>query len=160
MIHGLFFEGVRIPTIATAALFGIVGMVRGGDRKALLAGAAWLTGFETAYQLTSLAMGTNAYPGAVPFLALPGLIVVPLVTVRYGVKPSLTLALVTGEFWLIWIFLGFHANQHETPHQFSVSTEVVNAATKAEWALAYLWGLRGLPRPLPKQPASTAPVES
>lgn len=140
-MSGLFIEGVRVSTIATAGAFGVVGLLRGGDRRALLAAAAWLTGFETAYQLTSLAMGTNAYPGAVPFLALPGLLVVPVVTRRYKVVPWRPMVLVTAAVWVLWIVTGFHANQHETPDRFSVWTEVLNESAKTVWALAYLTGL-------------------
>lgn len=143
----MFVEGIRVSTLATVLLFPTAGALRGGDKRALIAAAAWLAGFETAYQVTALLMGTNAYPAAAPFLALPGAIVVPFVTKRYGVRPSPPFVLLTAAIWLIWILFGFHANQHETPEQFSAFTEALNVSAKTSWALAYLWGLRTAPRP-------------
>jgi hypothetical protein len=126
----------------------VVGLWRGVDGRALIAALAWLTGFETAYQITALLMGTNAFPAAVPWLGLPGVIVVPLAARRYGVTPSRPWVFVSVAVWIVWIAFGFHANQHETPDRFSVFTEVLNETTKTVVAVAYLRGLRALPAPL------------
>lgn len=122
-------------------MFALVGALRGGDKRAVLAAAAWGMGFETAYQLTALLMGTSYLPSAAPALIVPGLVVVPFAA-RRGVAVSRRFVLLTAAIWLLWLLLGFHANQHETPDRFSALTEALNESAKTAWALAYLWPLR------------------
>lgn len=147
----MFFAGVRISTLAMLPLFLYVSLRR-DNPKPLLAAAAWMTGFESAYQLTNLAKGRRP-PSAVvvtvarfgwhihlpwqPILIGLGLVIVP-VAWRLGLRPEPWLMAVVGVLWIVWIALGFHANQHTMVH-FDAGSEAVNEAGKTLWAFAYLW---------------------
>jgi len=134
---GIFLDGIRTSTWATAAVFAVLCAYR-QDWKVMGYCAVWLTGFEVAYQLTALVMGTNMFPLAAPVLMVPGLIIVPIATFRYGVKPSLPTMGLVAAVWIVWIALGFHANQHERPSVFDPLTEALNEGAKTLWAAAYL----------------------
>jgi len=132
----VFLGAWRISTYVTTLVFVTLYMVR-RDRRVIFHWWAWIAGFETAYQLTGLAVGSLYIPGAAVLLALPGLISVPYLTWRKGVRPALWPMLLVAAIWVIWVALGFHANQVETPAAFSASTEVLNEGAKTAWALAY-----------------------
>ena len=134
---GIFVDGVRSSTWGTAVVFAVVCAYR-RDWKVMGYCAAWLTGFEAAYQLTSLVMGTNMFPLAAPVLMLPGVIIVPIAALRYDVKPSLPAMGLVAAVWVVWIALGFHANQHERPTVFDPLAEALNESAKTLWAAAYL----------------------
>lgn len=136
-VHGVWIEGVRISTLATLVVFALVGLARGGDTKGLWAGAAWLTGFEVAYQITGVITGTLLYPRAAIIFTLIGLVVVPLATPR-TVRPDWRFFALVAAFWAVWLAFGFHANGHEHLDIFSLRDEVLNEGAKTAWALAYL----------------------
>ena len=134
----VFFLGVRVSTWAAAAAFLLLAR---RDRRFLAAGAAWLTGFETAFQVTSLSMGhpLPAWRWGPLFLIGLGLLVVPVVT-RRGVRPAAWPMCLVGVFWLVWVATGFHVNGHMM-HGLNPLSEALNETTKTLWAVAYLWPL-------------------
>lgn len=134
---GVWIEGVRISTLATLVVFALIGLARGGDMKGLWAGAAWLTGFAVAYQVTGVVMGTLLYPRAAIIFTLIGLVVVPIATTR-TVRPWWPMAVLFAVLWVVWIAFGFHANGHETTDVFNLRDEIINESAKTAWALAYL----------------------
>ena len=139
----VFIGEVRISTFVTMIAFAAVSVPR-RDPTALWAGAAWLTGFESAYQITAFVMGQRP-PLTSPLLALPGLIVIPLAR-RRGAQVSLRLLVPVAVLWVGWIAFGFHANQHGSGDLDPVA-EFFNESTKTLWAIAYL--LPAIARPAP-----------
>jgi hypothetical protein len=133
----MFLLGVRTSTWLTAAAFVTVAIIR-RDRKALLAGWVWLSGFEAAFQVTAMTLGHPlplGVDGPIFYLAL-GLITVPWFT-RQGISPNLWVIGCLALLWAIWIAVGFPVNQHSTA-RLNVEAEMLNEGAKSLWALAYL----------------------
>lgn len=135
----LFPLNVRLSTWVALAVFLLLGRRRG--RTPLLAGAAWLTGFEATFQVASLVARhpLPAWRWGPFFLIALGLVVVPL-TARRGIRPNLGLMVLAVACWLAWIATGFHVNLHSGA-TFSPLAEALNEAAKIAWAAAYLWPL-------------------
>jgi hypothetical protein len=131
----LFPLGMRLTTWGCVAVFVAVAMKR-RDSKVLVAGCVWLLGFEAAFDISRFAVGK-----AGPFAtwALP--LIVGLFTLGWAtwhrMLPSLPCALATAAVWLVWLAVGFPANQHTTVN-FNWTAEVLNVSAKTLWALAYL----------------------
>jgi len=136
----LFPLNVRLSTWVALGVFLLLAR-RGRDRTPLLAGAAWLAGFEATFQVVSLA-ARHPLPswkwGPFALMAL-GLVVVSL-TVRRGIRPNPALMVLAAAFWLAWIATGFHVNLHGGV-AFSSLAEAMNEAAKTAWAAAYVWPL-------------------
>jgi hypothetical protein len=149
----LFPLGVRLSTLIAAGGFVAVAAVR-RDRLALLAGFAWLAGFEAAFQVASLFL--NRLPLGLPspifFITLGATTLV--VAHRKGVRVHPRFLAVGVLFMIVWIATGFHLNGHQhgmfSLHTriagFDPTAEVLNEASKTAWALAYLWPLLGRAR--------------
>lgn len=133
----MFVLGIRTSTWLTALVFIVVALIR-HDRKALLAGWAWLAGFEAAFQITSLAMGLPL-PGYRwgPFLLIALGISGTAYAARCGVRPNLWLLGIAACVWVAWVATGFHVNRH-TMVGFDPTAEALNEGAKTLWALAYL----------------------
>lgn len=133
-----FFFGVRVSTWVAALLFLVPGV---RDRRYLVAGAAWLTGFETVFQVTSLVAGKPLPPWRWgPFVLIALGIAVVFVASRRGVLPDRRLMAAVAAIWAVWLVSGFHANAHQMVG-LDVFSEVLNEAAKTLWAVAYLWPL-------------------
>jgi hypothetical protein len=131
--------GIRLSTLACAAAFLVLAVIR-RDQRALLAGWAWLSGFEAAFQSLSLILGPLPFGIDGPiFYVVLGLATVPWITV-HGVKPSLRLMVVTAAIFAVWVATGFHVNDHGMTG-FDPLAEGLNEAAKTAWAIAYLWPL-------------------
>lgn len=133
-MHGVWLEEIRITTLATLAAFAAVGLVRGGDMRALWAAAAWIGGFEACYHITAWAMGTD--PTTAIYFIVAGVAMLA-VAQRRAVRPSPAVAVLVVVSWVAWMAFGFRANETDT-HAFSVLDEVLNVTAKTLWALAYL----------------------
>lgn len=144
----LFPLGVRLSTLLTAAAFVAVAAVR-RDRLPLLAGFAWLAGFEAAFQVASLLVDRLplGLPSPIFFITLGAATLVLAhrrrVRVQYGFLAAGLLLMV------VWVATGFHLNGHQhgmfSLHTriagFDPTAEFLNEASKTAWALAYLWPL-------------------
>jgi hypothetical protein len=141
----LFPLGVRFSTWLTAVVFVFLAIAN-RDRRFLLAGIAWLTGFEAAFQVASLTLGRLplGLPGPIFFIIF-GLTVVAFVT-RSGVRPDLSLLFLAFAFFAAWVATGFHLNGHQhgmfSLHTriagFDPTAELLNDVSKTLWAAAYL----------------------
>lgn len=138
----LFPLGVRLSTWIVLAVFLSLGL---RDRRYWIAAAAWMVGFELAWQATLTgriidrggfhpdawwkpAFVFGAYALAAAFV---------LMAARHGANPSLLLMGVVAGLWMFWVATGFHSNSHTTPH-LDVSAEIMNEMVKTLWATAYL----------------------
>ena len=148
----LFPLGVRLSTWLTAFAFvSFAAYYR--DRRFLLAGWAWLTGFEAAFQATALTLG-HPLPFGVDgpiFYVVLGVITVSF-SLRFWNRPSWRLMVVVAIIWAAWVATGFHVNQHHTAG-LNPLAEVFNESTKTLWAVAYLWPLWLLSRHRKRRPA-------
>ena len=133
----LFPFGARLSTWVAGGAFVVLAAKR-RDGRVLFAGWAWLTGFEAAFQMTSLLLGHPLPFGrADAFMyVIPGLVTVPW-AYRQGIRPSVGLMAVVAAIWTVWIATGFHVNSH-TGAGFDPGGEALNEAAKTVWALAYL----------------------
>jgi hypothetical protein len=149
----LFPLGVRLSTLIAAGAFVSVAAVR-RERLALLAGFAWLAGFEAAFQIASLAL--NRLPLGLPspifFITLGSATL--LLAHRKGVRVHPGFLAVGVLLMVVWVATGFHLNGHQHG-MFSLHTRIVgfdptaeflNEASKTAWALAYLWPFLGKSR--------------
>src|SRR5437763_74137 len=144
----LFPLGVRLSTLISAGGFVAVAAVR-RDRLPLLAGFAWLAGFEAAFQVASLLL--NRLPLGLPspifFITLGSATL--LFAHRRGVRVHYGFLAVGVLFMVVWVATGFHLNGHQhgmfSLHTriagFDSTAEFLNEASKTAWALAYLWPL-------------------
>jgi hypothetical protein len=149
-MHHLAFGGMRISTWVALAAFVSLNIAR-PDRKALLAAAAWLFGFEVPFQLTSLAEGRPLPAwGFGPFILIALGVVSVSVAWQHGVRPAVPLLVLAAVIWLAWVATGFHVNEHDLSTGFNSTGEAMNEAAKSAFALAYLWPLW---RSIPSRPA-------
>lgn len=135
----LFIAGVRVSTMVTWTAFVFVGVAQHNLKRALLAAAMWLCGWEVAWQFArwlKVAHHHASWSLAI-FAALAGFVVL---LQRRAIRPSLPLIGVALLFSVIWIVTGFHINQHTVTH-FDPLAEGLNEAAKTAWAIAYLWPL-------------------
>ena len=142
----LFPLGVRLSTWLLLLCFVALG-VRRRDQRALLAAAAWLSGFEALFEIGHLAVGAAAIGrggvGLFPIIVCSASVVW---LTRHGVRPDWGLLAAAVAILAVWIALGLHANGHQQGI-FSLTTslkgfdpwdEALNEASKTLWALAYL----------------------
>jgi hypothetical protein len=134
-MQGVWFEGMRISTLATLAAFGVTGFLRGGDVRALWSALAWIGGFEAAYQVTAIVMRDDSR--SAPYLTVLGVLFVWFARKR-AARPQFATFAAVGVVWAVWISFGFHANLYQPPGPFSLRDEVLNETAKTLWALAYL----------------------
>lgn len=136
----LFPLNVRLSTWVAFCVFVLLARRR-RDRTPLLAGAAWLAGFEATFQVASLTAQhpLPAWKWGPFFLIALGLVVV-LLTARRGIRPNPALMILAAAFWLGWIATGFHVNVHSGV-AFNSLSEALNEAAKTAWAAAYFWPL-------------------
>jgi hypothetical protein len=134
----LFPLGVRLSTWIVLGVFLLFGV---RDRRYWLAGAAWLTGFEAAYQVTSLATG-HPLPGwgFMPFVFMAIGVTVVGFSASRNVRPSASMMSVVAVLWVVWVASGFHVNGPTSIH-LDPAAEVLNEAAKTLWGVAYLWPL-------------------
>jgi hypothetical protein len=127
----MFPFGVRLSTELAAFAFVLFALAR-RDWSPLLAGWAWLSGFELAYQLTRMA-GVGGQlrfgPDGPIFYIVLGAISVTWLT-WYGVRPWLPLMVLVAAGWALWIIFGFQPG-------YSSTGEALNESVKTLWALAY-----------------------
>lgn len=136
--------GVRNTTLLTVLAFVVIGVARRRP-SALLAVAAWLVGFEAAWQWSYLALSTlnphmwkwepDGWAWIPVALAVLGPALAGLVRLA-GLRADRRWVLATVALWLVWVVQGLHANYPGGP--FDVVSEVINVAVKTSWALAYL----------------------
>lgn len=143
LIASVFLFDVRISTIVALMAFAALALTRRSGTP-LVAGCAWLVGFEAAYQATAIAVGhpvphgmtLASYRHAAP--AVLGLAAMPLVFARwYKARPSFVLLAIVGAIWAAWVAVGFPVNQHGAA-SISPLGEAFNETAKTLWALAYL----------------------
>lgn len=136
----LFPLGVRLSTWLTGLAFVSFAAVY-RDKRVVLAGWAWLTGFEAAFQTTALILGhplPKGIDGPIFYVVL-GLITVPF-SLRFWTRPSRRLMLGVAVIWVVWLATGFHVNEHSMAG-FNPLAEALNEGAKTLWAAAYLWPL-------------------
>jgi hypothetical protein len=146
----LFPFGVRLSTLLTGFAFVSFGAVY-RDRRFILAGWAWLTGFEAAFQSTALVLGhplPKGIDGPIFYVVL-GLITVPF-ALRFWGRPSARLMACVAAIWVIWVATGFHVNEHDMA-RLNPFAEALNEGAKTLWAVAYLWPLWQLARRQPRR---------
>jgi hypothetical protein len=156
--------------VLTAGAFVGVAVSR-RDRRALLAGFAWLAGFEAVFQIMSLDLGRLplGLAGPVFFIVLG----VSAVTVAYReeIRADLRLITVACILLAVWAVTGFHLNGHQHGmfslhtriHNFDPNAEVLNEAAKTLWAFAYLvplWAGTRKSRPIPKDRPAMVVLEA
>jgi hypothetical protein len=144
----LFPLGVRLSTLIAAGAFVTVAAVR-RDRLPLLAGFAWLAGFEAAFQVVSLALNRLPLGLASPIFFITLGAATLLLAQRKRVQVQYRLLAVGVLLMAVWVATGFHLNGHQhgmfSLHTriagFDPTAEFLNEASKTAWALAYLWPL-------------------
>jgi hypothetical protein len=131
----------RLSTIVAVAAFVALALSR-RSWSPVAACAAWLFGFEAAFDVTGLAAGR---PAALDVIHLTVYLVLavalPLWLARRGVLPSWRLLGAALAIWLVWVATGFHVNEHSMV-DFDPVAEVWNEGAKTLWAAAYflpLW---------------------
>jgi hypothetical protein len=136
----LFPFGMRLTTWIVLIVF-VALAVRRRDSRFLGAAAAWLLGFEAAFDLSRAATG---YPLAWQSRSLP--VVVGVFTVAWfafhELRPSGRWLAVTALIWSLWLADGFPVNYH-TLDGFQLGPEIMNVSAKTALAVAYLVPLLG-----------------
>lgn len=139
----LFPLGVRLSTWVVLGVFLVLGV---RDRRYWWAAAAWIGGFETAYQLTNTLHGLAHsglhsrawWPPVVVFGVIAcGAIITVYISLEKTARPSLPIMAGVIVLWAIWVATGFHVNGHSMVG-FDPTAEAINEAAKTLWALAYL----------------------
>ena len=145
----LFPFGVRLSTWLAILAFAGLAIAR-KDWRPLLAGWAWITGWEATFQVFSLAFGRLPVgPDGPIFYIILGCVTVPFAA-RHGARPSLPILACAVGLLVLWLATGFHVNGHTTIG-FDPTAEALNEAAKTLWAVAYLWPLvKRERRPHPK----------
>jgi hypothetical protein len=171
MIQVLFPLGVRLSTIITAGAFVAVATAR-RDPKPLLAGFAWLAGFEAVFQVASLMVGKLPLGLFSPiFFIVLGTVVLAFAH-RSGIRADWRFLAPALVLVAVWVATGFHLNGHQhgmfSLHprisHFDPVAEFLNDAAKTLWALAYLLPLRsrrsGTARKLRRLPGLVSRTQS
>jgi len=134
----IFIESVRITTWLTLLVFVSLAAWR-SNRRPLVAAIAWLAGFETAYQVTAMAIHTpHPIPviGPISLSLLIGMPLIAAVMAWLGGRPNVPLLIAALIFFAAWIASGFHVNV-DASHIDAVG-EILNDVSKTLWAAAYL----------------------
>ena len=134
----LFPFGVRISTWLTIGAFLGLALWR-RDWRPLVAGVAWIWGFEILFQVTAIVAGHDDTSTAARLGWV--LLGVPIVVCASNwVRPDPWLLAAAICVFGAWVASGFHVNDH-TMVGFDTGAEVLNEAAKILWAAAYLWPL-------------------
>jgi hypothetical protein len=132
----LFPLGVRLSTWIGLAVFISFAAVH-RDKRFLIAGLVWMTGFEATYDISSFIVAPSHWSKNALFFVIS---VFTLFWFRHAVKPDWRLMGFSAAIWIAWVATGFHVNSHTMSH-FNAGTEALNEAAKTLWAAAYLWPL-------------------
>jgi hypothetical protein len=123
-------HGPRLSTDVMLAAFLVVALWR-RDPRPLVAGIAWMIGFENLFEATRR-------PHVWHWIVFVAVNVIGMTLLaRKGVAPSPLLLAATLAVWGAWLATGFHVNEHTMVH-FQPGAEAFNEAAKTLWALAYL----------------------
>lgn len=134
----LFPLGVRLSTWLALLAFMLIAAWR-SERQPVLAGIAWLAGFEGAYQVAAMLIHT---PSSVPFIGpvsislIVGMPLIAAAATMLGARPDRRLLMSAVLVFGLWLATGFHVNADAT--SMNPLGEVCNEASKTLWALAYL----------------------
>ena len=141
----MFILDARLSTWLAGLAFVAVALLR-RDTRLIAAGWTWLAGYEAAFQVTAVAVGSPArIQGWIAYLAIAfGAFTVGWFSF-HGIRPSRPGVLTVAAIWAIWLAIGFPANLH-TMVGFDPAAEVFNEGTKTALALAYLWPLARTPK--------------
>jgi hypothetical protein len=131
------FGTIRYTTIFTAIVIAVIISWRThklwlGPLTAL----AWASAYEIIYEWT----GTILHGSDLNKTAWMSAAVIAWVLLAY-VKGARTDKILLGTFtcaWIIWISMGFYANN--TMNMFDLASEILNVGTKTILALSYLFG--------------------
>src|SRR5579871_3642206 len=143
----MFPLDVRLSTWVALLACGLLAAYR-ADWRFLVGGAAWLAGFEAAYEASSVLAGhplPDLRSGPFALIAAGGVVV--LAAGRRGVRPSGPVMVLVAAVWLVWVVTGFHVNGHDTAG-LDPAAEALNEVAKTLWAIAYLlplWRSAGIP---------------
>jgi len=130
----LFPLGVRLSTwIGLATFITFAAFYR--DRRFLIAGLVWMTGFEAVYDISSFIANPSHWSLNVFFFICS---VFTVFWFRNAVLTAdLRLMALVAVVWVVWVATGFHLNGHRMVG-FEPSAEALNEGAKTLWALAYL----------------------
>jgi hypothetical protein len=134
-----FIPAIRLSTVlAFIATLVIVAWYRRSPLVALVAGMAWVSAFEIAYQAVGTLYGRHDVLHLF-FLtfSMSGWVVAAHVA---GIRPHPALLLAWAVVFLGWIASGFQPNLYDHPGTFSVVQEAFNMATKEGLAAIYVVG--------------------
>lgn len=139
--------GVRTTTVAMAIALLVVGLARRRPVHGIVAVAAWVLGFEVAWQASQWAHGAAGL-GEVEHWAIvaAGWLVAGWFA---GLRPDWRFLPVVAAAWAAWWLTGFHSNLVDG--RFDVFSELCNELAKMAWGAAYLLALLQLPRPETKE---------
>lgn len=135
--------GMRTTTALMIIALLVVGIAKRRPVAAILSVAAWLLGFEAAWQISS------AFVAGRPLLFYAHFIIEAagwvLAAHFAGVRADWRLLVVVVVAWVPWLLTGMHSNYPGLP--FDVGGEIANVIAKTAWALAYLVPLLRAPVP-------------
>lgn len=133
------FGAVRLTTVLAMSLFATLA-IAWQARGPIIAGLAWLLGFEAVFQATALAVGHPLPVGSAwaVFWLIAGAGVVTWATWR-GHRPLRWPLVISAVIWGAWVATGFHTNFHD-PHATGIDplAETLNETAKMLAAAAYL----------------------
>jgi hypothetical protein len=132
------FLGVRLSTWLALAVFVMLAAWR-SDRKPLIAGMAWLAGFEAVYQSSAMLIHTPSpipWVGSVSISLVVGMPLVAGVMTLLGARPQPVLTVAAAAVFLVWIATGFHVSGAGS--DWNVTGEILNELSKTLLAAAYL----------------------
>lgn len=131
------FLGVRLSTWLFVLAFGGLAAWR-TERMPLLAGLAWLAGFEAAYQVAAMILHT---PSPVPFIGpvsislVIGAPALALAMTVLGARPQPLLFAGGLAAFVVWLATGFTVSGPGSA--FDPLGEALNEVSKTLWAAAY-----------------------
>ena len=138
--------GARWSTMVTmAAILAVVGWRTRNPLRAIVAGMAWLCGYEIIYEATGSAM--HGWSLTTLMWTTTGTAGWLLAYWALGMRPRWWLLGIFGILWIAWMLTGYHSNwqsfllgQPGADARFSYSDEAWNVVTKTILALALMFG--------------------
>jgi len=130
---------IRYSTLLAAlVLLAVITLRRGDPWRAVVAMFAWLSLFETVYDLVGI-VGFGWAAGNVIWVtaAVAGWIVLAAVL---GIWPDWRIIAVFAALMAVWAATGFHSNLAGGNTPVDILSEMLNEAAKSTLALAYLVG--------------------
>lgn len=131
------FLGVRLMSWLALLAFGLLAAWR-SDRAPLLAGLAWLAGFEAAYQAAAMVMHTPSpvpWIGSVSISLVIGAPTVTLAMTLLGARAQPVLLVAALGVFVAWLAAGFTVSGPGSA--FDATGELLNELSKSLWAVAY-----------------------